>query len=297
MSRGAVRSVSVVSTGSVWLHREHVYGSRVPKLWWVARGTEWVEVPLGVFVIEHDDGLVLFDTGIDPAAVTDPDYWTVTGNWADSVVRWFFDHVFRFEVGPDDGLGRQLEQAGYRPVDVKAAVLSHLHFDHVGGIADIPGAELFASEDAWEVVQRAKHPERDYVPRSRILLPGARWNLLEFRPTDDPDLAPFDEACDVMGDGSLMVVPTPGHSFGSVSMLVRSADSPPILLVGDLTYSADLLFEDHAPGLGDEAVLRESFAKVRAMKERQPELVVVASHDVTATSKLAAARATALATT
>ena len=100
-----------------------------------------------------------------------------------------------------------------------------------------------------------------------------------------------------MGDGSLMVVPTPGHSFGSVSMLIRSAGSPPILLIGDLTYSADLLFNNQVAGLGDKAVLLESFAKVQAMKAHTPDLVIVASHDTTAASKLEAARASVPATT
>lgn len=297
VARDAVRNVSVISTGSAAMHREHMYGSRKPTLWWVTRGKDWVpEVPVNVFVIEHGDGLVLFDTGMDPAAATDPDYWTVGGDWADSVVRWFLNRVFRFDIGPDDGLGSRLVNAGYRPGDVKAAVHSHLHFDHVGGIGDIGGADLFASPDAWDMVQKAKHPEREYIPRSRILIPGARWQTLDFTPTDDPDLAPFTEACDVMGDGSLMVVSTPGHSFGSVSMLIRSAGSPPILLIGDLTYSADLLFADRLPGLGDKSALLDSFAKVRAMKAHTPDLIVIASHDTTARAKLDAARASAAAT-
>ncbi len=293
----AVRNVSVISTGSASMHREHMYGTRKPSLWWVARGKDWIDgIPLNVFIIEHDHGLVLFDTGMDPVAATDPDYWTVRDDWADWVVRWFLNRVFRFEIGPDDGLGSQLVKAGHRPEDVKAAVLSHLHFDHVGGIGDIPGAELFVSPDAWDVVQKAKHPERDYIPRSRILLPGARWQLLDFAPTDDPDLAPFAEACDVMGDGSVMVVPTSGHSFGSVSMLIRSASSPPILLVGDLTYSAELLFNNQVPGLGNKKALLDSFAKVQVMKAHTPNLVVIASHDTSAASKLQAARASESAT-
>jgi hypothetical protein len=63
-------------------------------------------VPLNVFVIDHEDGLVLFDTGIDPAAATDPDYWP------DAVTRWFMNHIFRFDVKPEDRLATKLEQAG-----------------------------------------------------------------------------------------------------------------------------------------------------------------------------------------
>ncbi len=276
-----VRSVRVITTGSGSLHPEHMYGSRKPTLWWVARSKEWINIPLNVFVIEHDDGLVLFDTGMDPAAAIDQvDYWP------SRIGRWFLDHIFRFDIGPDDRLATQLAAAGYRPEDVTVAVMSHLHFDHAGGVGDIPNAELHVAPDAWDHLIRTPHPERDYVPRERILVPGARWKLMEFEPTDDPDLAPFTEAHDVMGDGSLMVVKTPGHIAGAVSMLIRRADAPPVLLVGDLTYSEELLMRDQVAGTGDRGALLRSFAAVRAMKANLPDLVVVASHDTTASEKL-----------
>ena len=280
----AVRDVRVITTGAGSLHPEHMYGTRKPTLWWIATSKEWVRVPLNVFIIEHGDGLVLFDTGMDPAAGSDPAYWP------DRITRWFLGRIFRFEIDAHDRLGDRLEGAGYRPEDVKAAVLSHLHFDHAGGIADIPGAELFVAAEAWEHLVCTPHPEREFVPRPHVLVPGARWNLLEFTPTDDPDLAPFTEACDLMGDGTLMVLPTPGHLPGSVSMLVRRGTSPPILLIGDLTYSEELLSNNQFAATGDKHSLRESFATVRALRAHMPELVIIASHDTTAADKLAAAR-------
>ncbi len=60
--------------------------------------------------------------------------------------------------------------------------------------------------------------------------------------------APFTEASDRMGDGSLTLLPTPGHTAGSVSLLVRRAGRPPLLLVGDLTYGADILQRGQLPG-------------------------------------------------
>ncbi|MDJ0770357.1 MAG: N-acyl homoserine lactonase family protein [Ilumatobacter sp.] len=260
-----------------------MYGTRKPGLWWVFRSKEWVTVPMNVFVIEHDDGLVLFDTGIDPAATT-------RAYWPDAVTNWFVRHIFRFDVDPEDRLGDALRRAGYRAEDVTAAVHSHLHFDHAGGIADIPQADLFVARDGWDFLVRSSHPEREYVTRQHVLVPGARWRLLDFSPTDDPELAPFTEACDVMGDGSLMVVPTPGHLVGSVSMLVRRAAAPPVLLIGDLTYSEELLLRNQTAGTGDKEALLQSYAKVQTMKANNPDLVVVASHDTTAVDKLAAAR-------
>ena len=280
----SVRNVSVIKTGSGGLHPEHMYGTRKPAYWWIARSKEWITIPLNVFVIEHEDGLVLFDTGIDPRAATDPEYWP------DAVTRWFMNHIFRFEVGPDDRLATQLERGGYDAGDVSKAVLSHLHFDHVGGIGDIPQAELFVSTDAWDHMVKSPYPEREAVPRSYIAVPGARWRLMDFAPTDDPALAPFTEAFDVMGDGSLMALSTPGHLAGAVSLLIRRADAPPVLLIADLTYSEDLLQRDQVAGTGDKKALLESFARVRALKAHTPDLVIIASHDTTAADKLAPAR-------
>lgn len=283
MESSPVRNVAVVATGSGSLHPEHMYGTRKPTLWWVARSKEWVTVPLNVFVIEHDDGLVVFDTGIDPAAGADPDYWP------DRITRWFLDHVFRFEVGPGDGVADKLAEAGYQAANVEVAVLSHLHFDHSGGIGDLPNAEFLVAPEAWDHLINSPHPERDYVSRRHVLVPGATWRVMDFTPTDDPDLAPFGAAFDVMGDGSLMVVPTPGHAPGSVSLLIRRNDAPPVLLIGDLTYSEELLMQDRVAATGDKTLLLESYAKVRAMKAANPDLIMIASHDTTATEKLAPA--------
>jgi len=267
-----VRSVRVVSTGGAEAHREHIRGTHKPALWWIFAGRKWVHLPINVFVIEHARGLVLFDTGQDPGVVDDPNYWP------DPVTGFFMRHIFRFRMSPDDALGRQLYRAGYDPADVTTAVISHLHADHVGGIREIPQAELLVSREAWQHMQ-GPHREREMVLRRDIDVPGANWRQIELPPTDDPDLAPFTHAFDLMGDGSLVILPTPGHLPGSVSLLVRSAGAPPLLLVADLCYSADMLTEERYAGTGDRAVLRQSYAKVRALMDRMPDLVILPSHD------------------
>lgn len=279
-AQGAVGQVRVISTGRGAGHPEHIYGTKKPSLWWILTSKQWVELPLNVFVIEHPDGLVLFDTGMDPAVMTDPDYWP------DPVTRFFMHHIFKFDIGADDTLTAQLETAGYRAADVGTAVLSHLHADHAGGIAQIPDADLFVSKEAWDHMM-GRHSHRKMVLRRDLVFPGAKWNHIEFQPTDDPSLAPFTEACDLFGDGSMIVLPTPGHLAGDVSMLVRRAEGPPLLLIGDLTYSEELLQRDQLPATGDHEVLLQSFAKVRALKEHMPDLVIVAAHDTTAQAKLA----------
>jgi len=280
MTKHLIESVRVFSTGSGEQHKEHRYGSRLPKTWWALTSRSWIEIPISVFVLEHRNGLVLFDAGLDPAIVSDPNYV------ASAIGRFFMRRVFRFHIGPDDTVARKLEQFGYAATDVRKVVVSHLHFDHIGGIKQVPQAELVVSRAEWDQLS-GPHPERDFMLREHIELPGAKWQPIEFVATDDPLCAPFGGIHDVMGDGSMVLLPTPGHTLGSLSMLVRSEDFPPLLLVADLTYEVDLLMQDQLPGVySDNVQLKSSFAKVRGLKEKLPDLVILASHDPGASDAL-----------
>lgn len=280
----AIRAVHLVRTGSVELRPEHRYGTKKPLMWWVLTSRRWVKAPVDCYLLEHHDGLVLFDTGLDPAIASDPGY-------IDSAIgRFLLRRLFRLHIGPEDALDRRLAALGFRAADVRTAVVSHLHFDHVGGIAHVPQADLLVSGDDWAQLSEP-HPEREWVLREHIELPGAKWRAIDFEPTDDEPLAPFGACYDVAGDGSMMLLPTPGHSPGSLSMLVRSSNLPPLLLIGDLAYERDMLLNDRVPGIGDASTLRASYAKVRALRERLPELVILPAHDPAAAAALAAVAA------
>lgn len=274
-----IKSVSVISTGTGEGHWEHIYGTRKPTLWWVLFGQRWVTLPINVYVIDHSDGLVLFDTGQDRAVMTDPDYYP------DRVTGFFMRRLFRFHIGPDDTLTRQLEMAGDSVADVRKAVFSHLHLDHVGGIREILHADLIVSSEAWEHML-GPHPEREGVFRRDIDIPGAKWQRVSFQPTDDPSIAPFTHAFDLMGDGSMILLPTPGHLPGSLSMLVRRDGAPPLLFVGDLCYGLQLLERGQFPGTGDKKALRATFTKVLALKDKMPDLVILPTHDPRAAGAL-----------
>src|SRR5262245_62773740 len=68
---GPVRAVSVVSTGTVRIHPEQLYGSRKPTYWWLLTSQRWSPpLAINVYVIEHARGLLVFDTGQDRSSVT-----------------------------------------------------------------------------------------------------------------------------------------------------------------------------------------------------------------------------------
>jgi len=277
---GPVKAVSVISTGTVRIRPEHPYGSRKPLYWWLLTSRQWTPPrPVNVYVIEHANGLLLFDTGQDRASVTDSTYFP------GGLTGFLYDRLARFDIGEQDTLSAQLATLGYSLSEVSTAILSHLHQDHIGGLAELTGSDLLVSAAEWAELAKPGPEPRGFL-RSHIQLPGLKWHQVSPEPTRDSALAPFTESLDVMGDGSLILLPTPGHTAGSVSLLVRRTGRPPLLLAGDLTYGAEILQRGQLPGVGNRRRLAESSHKVLALAGQQRGLVVLPAHDPTAAQRL-----------
>jgi glyoxylase-like metal-dependent hydrolase (beta-lactamase superfamily II) len=290
-----IANVSVLSTGTVAIRPQHVRGTGSPMLWWLLTSRRWTAPrPINVYVIEHRDGLVLFDTGQDRRSVIDPHYFP------GGPIGVLYRRLARFAIDAGDTLTAQLAALGYAASDVTTAVLSHLHQDHIGGIAELPNAQIVVSAIDWAQID-SPTGLLNGVMADHVRLPGARYRPVDIPPltdaaTDaskdaemDAAVAPFTHALDLRGDGSLLLLPTPGHSPGSMSLLVRAEGMPPLLLVGDLTYDVSLLATEQVPGVGERKGLLASTRAVLALRERHPELVVLAAHDPAAAGLLAEA--------
>ncbi len=267
-----IKGVHVFSTGTGSVHREHINGSRLPRMLWALFSRSWVDVPINFFAIEHPQGLVLFDAGLDPGVQNDREYVK------DPIVRFFMRRLFRLKMNPKETLANKLAEKGLETSRVKKVVISHLHFDHHGGIADVPQAELIISSDEWEKLSET-HPEREFIFKEHIEIRGARWFPVDFPDTRDPLFEPFGGYYDLMDDGSLTLLPTPGHTPGSLSMLIRVEGKSPLLLVGDLAYNREMLMEDRVPGIGEKEQLLATFEKVRGLQKRLPGMVILPAHD------------------
>jgi N-acyl homoserine lactone hydrolase len=281
-----ISRVSLVSTGLVWIRPEHVGPTRMNVYLWLVTSRQWTNpLPNNAYVIEHREGLVLFDTGQDRAGVTDPAYFPP------GFTGFLYDRLNRFDIGPDQTLTRQLAAIGHQIGDVHTVALSHLHHDHIGGLAELGHARILVSDLEWSAIKRPLPALRGFL-NNHIALNGLRWSRVHPEPLGDPSLTPFTTGHDLFGDGSLVLLPTPGHTPGSMSLLVRRPGRLPLLMVGDLTYDADLLAEGAVPGAGNKRQLRRTVAAVNELRRRTPGLTVLPAHDPAAAERLSASLTT-----
>ena len=167
-----IRRVSVLSTGHVQIRPDHVSSTWRPTYWWLLTSRRWTAPrPINAYVIEHRDGLVLFDTGQDRASVTEPDYFP------GGITKVLYDRLARFEIGPEETLSLGLKGLGYSVGDVHTAVVSHLHQDHIGGLGELGQADIVVSKTEWGTLSSPLPEQRGLMSR-HIDLPGLRWPRL-----------------------------------------------------------------------------------------------------------------------
>jgi 4-pyridoxolactonase len=188
------------------------------QLMWNVPG-EQARIPVYSVLIEHDDGLFLFDTGID------------------------LDHINRVlpfelpEQTPEQTVPAQLAACGFELGDVTTLVNSHLHIDHVGGNQLFAGTKVKNVLHAKELAQARNHEPFEFFGYS-----DRSWDYegARFVPvTGDFEL--------VTG---LWLYETPGHTVGHYSLLVtpESSAGRPMLFAFDVVYTQPALEKGIQPG-------------------------------------------------
>ncbi len=279
-----ITRVSVLSTGTQTTRPQVGTATWQPSPLWLLTTRRWAApVPINVFVIEHRNGLVLFDTGQDLASLTDSDYYP--GGVAGMIYR----RLGYATMSPADTLTAGLADLGYDIAAVRTAVLSHLHQDHIGGLRELRHAEILVSLREWETLD-GRSPQLRGLLRQHIDLPGLRWRFVTPDGALQPRPGPFARGHDLFGDGSLVLLPTPGHTPGSLSMLVSRPGRSSLLLVGDLVFNAAQIERGQVPGVSDKRATRGTLDRVRALHRQLPDgLTVLAAHDPAAAHLLARA--------
>jgi len=229
-------------------------------------------------LLETDRGLVLVDTGLGLEDVRAP-FLRLSRLYA---------NMLRIQLEERATALRQVESLGFAARDVQHIVLTHLDFDHAGGIADFPQARvhLLAQEARCAEARRGFVGQRRYRPVQW----GSHnpWQL--YGPPDGEPWFGFDAVRSLDGlPPEILMIPLPGHTDGHAGIAVDTRDGW-LLLAGDAYFHQDELASEHRcpPGLRAYQRLMEmdgptrlaNQARLRALAaERAGEVSIVCSHD------------------
>ena len=153
------------------------------------------------YLIKHAQGWFLWDTGVPDAVAAMPNGLAPADPKA---VLWRRPKT----------LASQLDQLGVKPSDIKAMAVSHTHGDHIGNVEMFPTTML-------------------YVQKAEYEWPGAN-NEPRFKPSHPVTKLEGDH--DVFGDGSVVILSTPGHTPGHQSLLVKLPKTGELVLSGDSVH-------------------------------------------------------------
>ena len=156
-----------------------------------------VPIVFSCYLIRHGDDVMVWDTGHSMSAGA---------------------------VAPKASLVEQLARLNLKPEQVRFVGISHYHPDHTGQAASFPQATLLIGKGDWDVLTSPKPPGN--APTA----PFAHW----IGGAGKVEPVPLDK--DVFGDGTVMMLATPGHTPGHRSLLVRLREAGPVLITGDLAH-------------------------------------------------------------
>jgi N-acyl homoserine lactone hydrolase len=195
-----------------------------------------IRIPVPAYLIETDEERILVDTGLHPAA-------------AEDAARHYGkpDPLPGFQLELDESVAEQVDLA-----TITRVVLTHLHFDHAGGLALLPpSVPIVVQRREWEAGHDAAAVARNF------LLP------LDYGSIDE-QVVLIDGDPDLLGDGSIELLLTPGHTPGHQSVRVGER----LVLGIDVTHYASGLDDHRFQSFADDfAAQTASAERLRALRD------------------------------
>jgi glyoxylase-like metal-dependent hydrolase (beta-lactamase superfamily II) len=206
-----------------------------------------LKLPIPSYLLEHPRGRLVFDTGLHRDLQRDS---SRLGKLAKAF-------TVRFKAGED--LAAQLQARQFDPARIDYMVNSHLHFDHVGGNADLPNAKLIVQRREWEATKDPK------------LVKVNGYNHADFDLGHQLQL--IDGEHDVFGDGSIVCFPSYGHTAGHQSLRVRT-DTGEYVMTADSCYMRKVFEEMVLPPFAfSYDAMREVIERYRKMERAGARLI------------------------
>lgn len=220
---------------------------------------------MGAILVRHPQGNLLFDTGF--------------GRDVDAHVR-SMPMLLRATTSyeKEQTVAEQLAAAGIALEDISRIVLTHAHWDHVSGIPDLDGVQIMVSQEEAAFIESDD-------PMAALIHSFGQLPIAPLNYREGPYLG-FPSSFDVFGDGSVVMVPAPGHTPGSTITFVHTEDGKHYALVGDLVWQKEAIdLPAERPWLSrvlvdaDPEAVRSQIVHMHRLQKMWPALVIVPAHD------------------
>ncbi|MFW6148128.1 MAG: N-acyl homoserine lactonase family protein [Thermodesulfobacteriota bacterium] len=190
------------------------------------------DIPVPFFVIRHGSSWLAYDSGNNAQVAVDPIKY-----WGENVCS-----AYMPVMKPHEEFKIQIKKLGLQPKDLCAVIMSHGHLDHCGALEDLAGTDVPVYLQKLEL----EHIRKQVATGKRTAYIPADFNKM-----DQCNIKTLDGMFDVFGDDSVIVIPTPGHTPGHQSVLVRTSNGQSLILSQDACYTLENMFADIPPGLAD----------------------------------------------
>lgn len=240
--------------------------------------SDWTApLPIYAWAIEHPEGVIVVDTG-ETAHASQPGYFP----W------WhpYYRTAVREQVKPDDEIGPQLKRLGISPDDVRWVVMTHMHTDHAGGLHHFPKSAILVSRREMQATAGFQGRLNGYV--NQHFPTWLNPHLVDFAPQP---VGTFPESFTLTQAGDVLLIPTPGHSAGHLSVILKN-EGRSILLAGDTSYTEQYLLDQVMDGVSpDEQAARQTLQRLLSYLQATPT-IYLPSHDPESAQRLTARQVT-----
>ncbi|MFK7980366.1 MAG: N-acyl homoserine lactonase family protein [Saprospiraceae bacterium] len=245
--------------------------SRLYQLIFTDKWGEWM--PTYCWLIEHPDGLILVDTG-ETAQIYEKGYLPDGG---------LYHKAVETRIKPEEEIQHQLAKIGFSPKDVKTVIFTHLHGDHIGGLAHFEHCKIYVTKTEYDFAISKKGAGNGYFQKN-----WPSWFQPELITFETSTEGNFTQSKKITTDGKIVTVPTHGHSIGHQSIFVKGDDYTTIL-AGDLTYNEATLQQEIADVLLPNKAAKQTVKAMHQYVQNHPNLYL-SSHDWNAPTILAEQR-------